>query len=334
MKKSAKNCAIFFVGLLLIGVCIPLSRGGKPKKRLDTGAQIKKEIDICLNGTRDHVSAKINEAKVVEYPFPHLIVDEILPPHLYKEIAKRWPDEQLFKGVRGAIPVNYGASESFPLDLSKKHFWRIFGEVVVDRYIKPKIVEKFLPYLYQKYRMNSIGLEFVKRNINQCFANSRQDGLILDRGGYEISPHVDQLNMFVQILIYLPKEGDTYSEDLGTCLYESEEAKIEDIDYTGAIYRHYGDCSQKKEVKLCKKVPYRPNQLVVFLQSPLAWHGVDPVPPGQVRRLFFSPLKFSPEFMEDFYEEYPRSLIQDYFFESRFMDAIKNSNIWDENYTM
>ena len=81
-------------------------------------------------------------------------------------------------------------------------------------------------------------------------------------------------------------------------------------------------------------MPYRPNQLVVFLQSPLAWHGVDPVPPGQVRRLFFSPLKFSPEFMEDFYEEYPRSLIQDYFFESRFMDAIKNSNIWDENYTM
>jgi len=299
-----KSIRTFFYYLLFFSF---VQIGAQGKISIIQQENFKRKIALCLDGVKDYISVKIDEAKVIEEPFPHIIVEEILPVHLYKEILKHWPKRDVFfhKGykIRGRIRTTHREETAFS-NKNDQLFWDLFGEVVVNYYIKPAIVKKLLPYFYLKEGMEEIDLKEMRDNLSDyILPSSFKDSLIQDEEGYFIRPHVDQIGMFAQMLIYFARPGDDV-RGLGTVFYKGDRAKMDSLDK--AIY------IDVKNLTRYKKVPYRPNQLVAFLQCPFAWHGVDRTKSGQVRRLYLCPISMRPEFINEHYCDF--NLISYYFF--------------------
>jgi hypothetical protein len=282
-------------------------------------ASSRQIIFETLHDVKSHIDKRFEEVEVETYPFPHLVIENILPTHLYDKIDLYWPNENEFIGVdqRSILAITYGSLEDTNLTKEQKVFWRIFGEVIVDRYIKQNIIRKLAPYFSLKWGMQDFSEDVVQiENFHQL----RQNCLINDRRDYRISPHVDQLNLFAAILLYLPK--DNKHQTFGTTFYEGPHARDPNLIYNS--YPH--------QLKEAKTIPYNPNTLVTFLQTPFSWHGVKTDSQrdvGYIRRMYVAPIFLSPEFMEKYYSGiYNRHPLEDYYFDHRFLCRKNWYNIW------
>ena len=75
--------------------------------------------------------------------------------------------------------------------------------------------------------------------------------------GYELKPHIDPPNLLLTVLHYLPKEGQR--EDIGTVLYRPSEPAY----HTGEGAEYF-----KCACEPIKVVPFTPNTMLVFLNTP------------------------------------------------------------------
>jgi hypothetical protein len=275
------------------------------------------EIFDLLPKIKKHIDQKLEEAEIVDYPSPHFVIEGIFPDFFYKKMQSMWPEEKYFKGARkrGILPVTGGCLENVHLSRDQKIFWRVFGEIIVNRFIKPKIFEKF------KYTisMNSfLDCSDLSKISFADFINLRQDSLISDQGKYTIKPHVDQRNIFASLLFYLP--NDSSHQDFGTTLYYGPPTRNKQI---------YADSSLEK----VKTVPYKPNTLFCHIQIPNSWHGVEKTnhENNYRRKLYISRMFFSPEFMsENCKNTYKRTISDDYYFDHRFLCKRNWLNVWGE----
>ena len=296
----------------------------KKAKKANDAPLVKQAISLCLAGMDAHIARVMEQTQVIEDPFPHLVVENLLPEKLYQHACSIWPASSEFAGGKNAqrhtLPVTYGCLEDTTLPKDQKVFWRIFGEVIVNRYLKPKLADKFKPFLCQKLGLEESWNSF---HPDRDTCNLRQDCLIIDRDCPNMLPHIDQLNMLAQIMIYFPEDDE--HQEMGTVFYEGSPSTTPNNIY---------EVNNPADIRFAKKVPYRPNTLVVFIQSPTAWHGYERpkhVDPQYARRLYLSPLFFSPEFMERHYKGiYSRSTLDEYFFDHRFLHRKNWVNIWGD----
>lgn len=85
---------------------------------------------------------------------------------------------------------------------------------------------------------------------------------MLRRKGYVLKPHIDPPNFLLTVLHYLPKDGQR--EDIGTIIYRTSEAAYHHD--TGA---EYFTCACEPVIV----VPFKPNTLLAFLNTPYSAHG-------------------------------------------------------------
>lgn len=273
-------------------------------------------IKNILNHQYDHIDKKIEEAKVELNPFPHILIEGVFTDELYKNMHRLWPKSQEFIGDnRSILPVTYGCLECTGLTTEQKIFWRMFGEVIVNRYIKQKLILKLAPYICLKHRLG----DFSSQDLTYLtdFTNLRQDCLVQDLGSYQISPHIDQLNIFAALLFYLPEDFD--HQEFGTELLSGQPCENPNEIYEG------------HEMLLVRKIPYKPNTLLCFLQTPSSWHRVSPIKDrkGYIRKLYLAPIFLSPEFVSRHYQDiYDRSIEDEYYFDHRFLSKKNWKNIW------
>jgi|GEM_PF-3212989 len=303
--------------MLLLGLKKKIQK--RNQKKLTN--QVIEEITFCIKNRDEQIREVMNCAEVQVDPFPHIVVENFLPAEMYQHACEIWPDTKEFvsDGVsRFLLPVTYGCLENTNLPKLQKVFWRLFGEVIVNRYLKPILAEKFKPFLSQKMGLKENWQSF---DLHQHTCNLRQDCLIVDKDAPNIRPHVDQLNMLAQIIIYFPSDNE--HQNLGTTFYTGD---------ASTTPNHLYDVKDPNNLKFAKKIPYTPNTLLAFIQSPTAWHGFERPPnidPNYQRRLYLSPLFFSPEFMEKHYSGiYARTLVDEYFFDHRFLQKKNWQNIW------
>ena len=278
-------------------------------------------VERMLVGLKEHLEKRIQDAQVIETPFPYLVVDDLLPDDFYEAALRLWPNNEDFVGrsYMGRMPTNYGCLEQTALNKNQKIFWRTFGEVIVNRFIKPAVVEKLKPYFKYKYGMSNYPIESLNMG---DFINLRQDSLLDCYYTYANHPHVDQLNIFTAVLIYFASDDE--HPDLGTTLFSLEPAG----DPNGGNYGGYP--------KSIGKIPYKRNRMHCMFQSPTSWHGTDPSPydTAYLRRIFFAPIFLSPEFMEAHYKGvYRRTYADDYYFDHRFLHKGNWIGIWDHSDT-
>ena len=262
--------------------------------------RMKAIIAFCVeNGVLEYIREKIKTTPVEIDPFPHLVIEEILPETLYEACQRFWPDKYHFysKGFPHHGPVNrlhictnLGAIDHSSLNSEQKMFWRTFGEVVANHYIKPLITEKLLAFISYKFpKLDSQQVSEVKELFN--FYPFHYDSLLIDNSNYFIVPHVDGIKTFAQCLLYFPDDDD--HQDLGTKFFKGPPFKE----------GQYHSCVAA--LRLAKHVRYKKNTLVAFLQSPTSWHSADisPYPDkNYLRKMFLMTIRNSPEAVNQIYK--------------------------------
>jgi hypothetical protein len=243
------------------------------------------EIDQYINN-------KFEAAIVETYPYPHIVISDVLPEQVYQELVKNWPSESIFdyqgNDLRMRLPVTGGCAEVRNLTDHEKALWTFLGEEIVNHCIKPRLIAKLTPFFHLKFPFLNANDLYKVTNTLECF-NSRMDGLNLDRNNFTPFIHVDHAYMLGALLLFFADDRD--HEDLGTALYTSKNG-IESLDL-----KHGAD----ETFYVSKMLPYLPNTLVCFLQNPKGWHGLNAIYKNYNRKSYMAELNLKPEFFKKIY---------------------------------
>ncbi len=201
-----------------------------------------------------HVTEVVEQTTLEHDPFPHILVEPLLPPDIYERIIDAIPPPVFFAGGRD----EHWSVPSGVAPIYSRQVWSFVANTLAGNIL---------------YRALNDKLETVVRDYVRTFCPALPDDtavalhpsdgrIMLRRPGYDLQPHRDPKWGFVTALVYLAKPGD--SEDFGTQLYRVHE----DPEATSGSV-HYLDRSQ---CELARSVPFRANSMLVFLNS-VGAHG-------------------------------------------------------------
>jgi hypothetical protein len=219
-------------------------------------------LDVVLDEARiaAHVRTAIAAAPLETDPYPHIVVDKVLPADVYKLLLKAIPPPAFF-GERDPIKQNLRIPFNFGPALATRALG-FLEEAISRRAIQPAVVEKFRELLQQHYD-RIFGPEFRQRanELPQSVSGGR---VMLRRPGYHLAPHRDPKRSMLTCLLYFARSGD--SETYGTQIFRVRH------DREAAFAHTYYPEEDGRTCELVKMVPYRPNTMLVFLNSSGA-HG-------------------------------------------------------------
>jgi len=210
----------------------------------------------------DHVRRAIAAAPHLTDPYEHIVVERLLPDDVYDLLLRAIPPAEFFDDhdrikQNLTFPMEYGPA------LAAK-VWGYFDDMIARTMIRPAVLEKFYEPL-QAHFATMFGADFVDRAnaLPQAASSGR---LMLRRPGYHLDPHRDPKRSMITCLMYLARDGD--SEQHGTQIFRVHGDAEADYKQTYYPEQAGGRC------ELVKVVPYRPNTMLVFLNSRGA-HGAD-----------------------------------------------------------
>lgn len=202
-----------------------------------------------------HVCRAVGAAEMRSDPFDHIVVDQALPQSLYDLLLAAIPPAVFFDDhdpikPNLAFPMTFGPALTTAV-------WNFVDAAIARRAIQPAVLEKFHEPLQRHYD-TVFGPSF-REQANALPQLSAGGRLMLRRAGYHLDPHRDPKRSMLTCLLYLAREGD--SEAHGTQLFRvigDREASYKQTYYPEAAG---GTC------ELATVVPFRPNTMLVFLNS-------------------------------------------------------------------
>lgn len=222
--------------------------------------------------TPDRIAAAIAQAELRLDPCPYTVIDGLLPEELYGALLHGLPPVELF--------VDKPATKqqlAVPFDLAPTYSQRVWTHLVnelIPNVIAPRLIEKFLVQIDEWISLNWPQLD--PRSVELHGSGGR---VMLRRRGYRIRPHRDPKWSFITCILYLARPGD--DEAWGTQIYavdDDEEAK------NAAPY-----WISEKQCRLVEDVKFKPNRLLVFLNS-VGAHGAsipDDAQPENLERYIY-----------------------------------------------
>lgn len=207
-----------------------------------------------------HTRSAIARAPLVQHPFPHVVVEGLVPDALYRMMLRAIPPVEFFGDADPTkqnlrIPIDRGPALA-------TRVWEFVDDVVARRVIVPAVVEKFHAELDRHFAA-LFGDAFVERAraLPQAPSGGR---VMLRRPGYRLAPHRDPKRTMLTCLLYLAKPGE--SEAYGTELYDVSEDR--EASYTQTYYPEQAGA----RCTLAGMVPFRPNSMLAFMNGSGA-HG-------------------------------------------------------------
>ena len=201
-------------------------------------------------GVRAHVADALDRSPLVLDPFPHVVIDNLLPAALYTALIDTMPPRVLFEDN----PVNKQQLRVPPrlAGAAASRLWRFMVAEVVEGQLQQTLVDKFREPL----------TEFTRRfwpsvNLEDIGFKGSDGRIILRRRGYAIPPHRDPKWGWLTLILYLAKPGDP--DTWGTQLYRVSD----DVEAPGA----QPFWMQAHDNVLAKDVRFLPNRALVFLNS-------------------------------------------------------------------
>jgi hypothetical protein len=214
-------------------------------------------LDAVLSrtDTAAHVAAAVSRAGLRDDPFPHAVIDDVLPLDLYRCVIRGIPPVEVFSDR----PVNK-QQLTVPFSLApnySQHVWRFLTSVVIPDMIEPAVVGKFRGALDGWIAQNWPDVPPASVQLH-----SSDGRIILRSRGYRIPPHRDPKWGFITCILYLARKND--SEAWGTQLYSVDE----DQEARGPS-PHWIDPARCRPAG---DVTFKPNRMLVFLNS-VGAHG-------------------------------------------------------------
>jgi hypothetical protein len=221
-----------------------------------------------------HVREAVSRSELLEDPFPHLVISDLLPPKVYEAMIAAIPSRVFFEDrpvnkQRLQVPPEFAPAYSIAT-------WEFLTESVVRPVLGPALVQRFQRPLdrYISTLCPSVA-SLQEAGMTLTVSDGR---ILLRRPGYVIPPHRDPQWGFLTAIIYLVRAGDR--EDYGTQLYRLDADR--DSPGNSPFYVDPALC------RLVKTVPFRTNSALVFLNSTGA-HGAsipEDAPPETERYIY------------------------------------------------
>jgi len=202
---------------------------------------------------RSHVANAVAAAPLASEPFPHVLIDKLLPENAYHQLVKAIPPRVFFEH----LDLNH-QEVMVPSDLApllSREIWAAFYDRVVTDALVPGLVDKFrepLDRLVCRYWPMHQSLE--DANIRLELLMSR---ILLRRPGYVINPHRDPRWAFVTCLVYLPPRNAQRFFGTQLCAVSREPEHRSH----GALWMDDTD------VEAVKSVPGHPNTALAFVNG-------------------------------------------------------------------
>lgn len=189
------------------------------------------------------LATKIREAPMLDHPFPHICIRDVLPEHFYRTLLKELPNLSEYR-VNSKYPGRGpdGKVNTLVFDDFKREPWKSFAEGIYS--------DDFAKLLLDKFAVTKPGYSSFY--------------LHKDLEGFEIKPHTDITSKLITYLFYLP-EDDALREQLGTYLCISKDPALE---------KQSGTHHPWELFEIAKKVEYVPNSFFAFAPHDRSFHAV------------------------------------------------------------
>jgi hypothetical protein len=211
-----------------------------------------------------HIEATIRDAALEEFPFPHIAVHDVLPPSILQRALGRWPRRMspepgelgryMSHLINGAAPgTTYGR---FPAIRYWERFARSVGKTIVGA-----AFDRF-----RKYNDCRFGADATYHS-----------HLMLFESGPNFSQHHAHTHHnfgpgWAMTFLFFLDDGDR--TDRGEVFSApTREANWLDVVALGPA-----------PVKPLKRIPFRPNTLLAWLDGPMSFHGTDELARDPVNR--------------------------------------------------
>ncbi len=235
-----------------------------------------------IRAIETHMREVIRSTPVFTDPFPHLVIEPLLPPKIFQALLEAVPREDFFDGEkRKHLDMRGIGLTSTVAPLYSTAIWSSFRWDIVRRVLGPLLGERFRPHAREFLRLG-LGEDLV----DEALALPLQAHglrLMLRRPGWRLAPHLDPRDQFITTLLYLARPGEP--ETYGTQLF-----RVHRDNFVSAYANTYYPEEDGIRCELVKTMPYRGNLCLSFLNMGGGAHGAS-VPadaePANLRRIVF-----------------------------------------------
>ena len=225
------------------------------------------------SAVEQHVIYQIANARLREYPFPHVYVESVFPPDFYASLRSHWVDASSLVRLgesgrvnRGAYPQRYvlplTGDEIEKLPPGRREFWSELADWLLGSAFLDAIMLKFARYARGRFGERLEAMRFFTDAI-----------VVRDLTNYVLGPHTDSPQKVLALVFYCP--DDASRSHLGTSIYVPNDARFRCAG--GPHYEH-------ERFTRVATMEYRPNSLFAFFKTERAFHGVERITDSNVER--------------------------------------------------
>ena len=193
-------------------------------------------------------------------PFPHLMIDRLLPAAAFDVLLEAIPPEEFFDGEDPRHRDLKGPARS-PLPPFSKAIWSSLSRDVVAGVLGPALAERFRPFAADSLGV-SVGEEFVDEALALPL-ETRGLRIMLRRPGWELPPHLDPRDQFMTTLLYLARPDEP--EQYGTQLF-----RVHREHFVATWAKHLLSRGRRATLRACKETSV-PRQRLPVLPQPWRW---------------------------------------------------------------
>jgi hypothetical protein len=223
-----------------------------------------------------YIRERFKNSEVRTDPFPHLVIENILPPGVYDEMKRNTPPAwycdilwklQLLKKLksrkilREQLHFALGENNRSSFGLGKKEvIWQRYKGIIA--LIDQLTIDSFGPWIDRYlHALQDHGILKGKPSLvpGQAIFCHRSTG-------WDISPHVHNLSQLIQTMIYFPLPGST--EDQGTIMYRLRgrpAVEPSTLETTMQFATEF--------IEPTTQIPYRANSMISWLNTPVSVHA-------------------------------------------------------------
>ena len=212
----------------------------------------------------------VKSGRVQHHPFPHLLIDSILPEEMYHEMITSLPPWSQMRPIAlsGADLSAYNRRSSvliYPVISNG-------GDQGHSSFLQAATLlasEKLAGAV-----MNRLGATLT----DAMHVEVRMD---CDRAGARMTPHTDSPGKVATLIVYL--HSGHRGVESGTRLMKPRESWMHargERDYSDTSYQHEAD----QDFLTACRIPFIPNSALAFMRSPLSFHSYGPVAPQAAPR--------------------------------------------------
>lgn len=210
-----------------------------------------------FDDVRRHLIYRLANTPLLQFPFPHMVVEDALPREIYARLIAAMPPDGDYAptGIAGRAAIVPDAVEHRVADPEGAALWRdVFATMMHDD-IGAWLMAKFYDIVSVRFGLDKPGAGIALRSSVR---------LVRDGAGFAMRPHTDAPARVISTLVYLP--ADARRTELGTSFYAPRDT---DFDCPGGV---------EHDPALFDRVatlPFRPNTLLAFAKTPGCFHGVE-----------------------------------------------------------